>query len=200
MPIQISNKELKAIETKILRENSFKSALKNIVQKEFDKIQKEFLSKFDSHPVTVEINGGALASNTSKTLGGVGNLFTYIGFDAGSTPIKSLRKLLTEYEIQYHTRGNYVSVQITIPTKEQVFVATPLPWATGRSWARGIERGLSGLGQYLVKSKRIGRSRSGYAIEVKNKVRPGRFTNVPYMSSLLNDYNKKLKELEKKRF
>ena len=45
MPIQISNKELKAIETKILRENSFKSALKNIVQKEFDKIQKEFLSK-----------------------------------------------------------------------------------------------------------------------------------------------------------
>ena len=200
MPIQISNKELQAIETKILRENSFKSALKNIVQKEFDKIQKEFLSKFDSHPVTVEINGGALATNTSKTLGGVGKLFTYIGFDAGSTPIKSLRKLLTEYEIQYHTRGNYVSVQITIPTKEQVFVATPLPWATGRSWARGIERGLSGLGQYLVKSKRIGRSRSGYAIEVKNKVRPGRFTNVPYMSSLLNDYNKKLKELEKKRF
>ena len=41
MPIQISNKELKAIETKILRENSFKSALKNIVQKEFDKIQNE---------------------------------------------------------------------------------------------------------------------------------------------------------------
>ena len=94
MPIQISNKELKAIETKILRENSFKSALKNIVQKEFDKIQKEFLSKFDSHPVTVEINGGALASNTSKTLGGVGNLFTYIGFDARHHPYKKLKKIV----------------------------------------------------------------------------------------------------------
>ena len=94
MPIQISNKELKAIETKILRENSFKSALKNIVQKEFDKIQKEFLSKFDSHPVTVEINGGALASNTSKTLGGVANLFTYIGFDARHHPYKKLKKIV----------------------------------------------------------------------------------------------------------
>ena len=196
----LSNRDLQNVTQQIVKEDSFKQEAKQLVKKEIEAIHKQFLKSFDSHPVTLEIEGGAMATNISKTLGGIGNLFTYIGFEAGSNPIAPLRRLLEFYQIHFHPRKNYMSVRIEVPTKEEVFAATPMPWATGRSWARGIERGLSGLGQYLVKSKRIGRSRSGYAIEVKNKVRPGRFTNVPYMSSLLNDYNKKLKELEKKRF
>ena len=131
---------------------------------------------------------------------GIGNLFTYIGFQSGSDPIRLLRKLLKTYEIQYHSRKNYLYVKVEVPTKEEVFAVTPMPWATGRSWARGIERGISGLGQYLVKSNRMGRSRSGYAIETQTRIRGGRFSNRSYISSLLKDYYKNIKKLEKKTF
>ena len=200
MALKLSNKELQTIEKQATKESSFKQEVRRVVQKEFINIHKQFLSNFDAHPVTIEIKGGTSATNISKTLGGIGNLFTYIGFDEGSDPIKGLRNLLNVYEIQYHNRKRSISVQIKVPTKEEVFIATPMPWATGRSWARGIERGISGLGQYLVKSNRVGRSRSGYAIETQARVRGGRFSNRSYISSLLNDYYKNIKNLEKKTF
>ncbi len=196
----LSNKEFQDIEKQAVRESSFKKEVKSVIKKEFEDIHKQFLDKFNSHPVTQEIEGGVFSSNISKTLGGLGNLFTYIGFDSGSDPIRPLRQLLTTYELQYHNRKNYISVRVKAPTKEEAFAVTPMPWATGRSWARGIERGISGLGQYLVKSNRVGRSRSGYAIETQARVRGGRFSNRSYISSLLNDYYKNIKKLEKKTF
>jgi hypothetical protein len=148
----------------------------------------------------VEIEGGPSASNGSRTLGGIGNLYTFIGFQAGSHPIKALRKSLEKYSIRYNNLRGGLRAVIEVPTKEDVFTVTPMPWAMGRSWARGIERGISGLGQYLVKSSSIPQSRSGRAIEVKGKIRSGKFSNVSYMSALLNDYYKAIKKLENKTF
>ena len=196
----LSNRDLQNVQKQIIRENSFKQEAKKAIKKEFEDIHKQFLDSFDSHPVTQEIKGGSSSANISKTLGGIGNLFTYIGFQSGSDPIRLLRKLLKTYEIQYHSRKNYLYVKVEVPTKEEVFAVTPMPWATGRSWARGIERGVSGLGQYLVKSNRMGRSRSGYAIETQTRIRGGRFSNRSYISSLLKDYYKNIKKLEKKTF
>lgn len=196
----LSNRDLQNVQKQIVRENSFKKEVENVIRKEFESIHKQFLTNFDSHPVTQEIKGGSSATNISKTLGGVGNLFTYIGFASGSDPIKKLRELLNTYEIQYHRRKTYIYTKIEVPTKEEVFAVTPMPWATGRSWARGIERGISGLGQYLVKSNNIRKSKSGHAIQIKGRVRGGRFSNRSYISSLLNDYYKNIKKLEKKTF
>jgi|TARA_R110000824_G_scaffold292245_1_gene480633 hypothetical protein len=196
----LSNRDLQNVQKQIVRENSFKQEVKKAIKKEFEDIHKQFLDSFDSHPVTQEIKGGSSSANISKTLGGVGNLFTYIGFESGSDPIKKLRELLDTYEIQYHRRKTHIYTKIEVPTKEEVFAVTPMPWATGRSWARGIERGISGLGQYLVKSNRIRKSKSGHAIQIKGRVRGGRFSNRSYISSLLNDYYKNIKKLEKKTF
>ena len=41
------------------------------------------LADFDRHPVTVEIEKGPDATNTSGTLGGVGNLFSFIEMEIG---------------------------------------------------------------------------------------------------------------------
>ena len=196
----LSNSDFQQAEKQVVRESSFKKEVENIIRKEFEGIHKQFLTNFDSHPVTQEIKGGAFSANISKTLGGVGNLFTYIGFASGSDPIKKLRELLDTYEIQYHRRKTHIYTKIEVPTKEQVFAVTPMPWATGRSWARGIERGISGLGRYLVKSNKIRGSKSGHAIQIKGRVRGGRFSNRSYISSLLNDYYKNIKKLEKKTF
>ena len=194
----LSNRDLQNVTQQIVKEDAFKQEAKQIVQKDVEAIHKQFLKSFDSHPVTLEIEGGAMATNISKTLGGIGNLFTYIGFQAGSNPIAPLRRLLEFYQIHFHPRKNYMSVRIEVPTKEEVFAATPMPWATGRSWARGIERGISGLGHYLVKSSRMAKSKSGFAIQTDAPVRGGRFSNTSYMSALLNAYYKEIEKLENK--
>jgi hypothetical protein len=196
----LSAKNTKKIQQQIVRENAFKKEVRRIVEKEFSRLHKEFLATFDNHPVTLEIKDGPSASNISRTLSGRGNLFTYIGFNEGSDPIKPLRELLQTYEIKYHPRRESLRINIDVPSKEKVFASTPMPWATGRSWARGIERGISGLGQYLVKSNKIKKSKSGHAIQVKGIVRAGKFSNIQYMSALLNDYYKKIKKLENKTF
>ena len=71
-----------------------------------------------------------------------------------------------------------------------------MPWAVGRSWARGIETGISGLGYYLKKTKN---SRSGLGIQTTiEQVRTGvMFKNSKYISDLINRFNKELKQLNK---
>ena len=198
--VKFSNKEFADIQKEILREAAFLKEVKKVIEREFLNIRNDFLESFEKHPVTIEIEGGSSSSNISKTLGGVGNLFTYIGFDEGDDPIKELREVLEFYEIRYNVGKRFVTATFELPTKQQVFAATPMPWATGRSWARGIERGISGLGKYLVKSKIIAKSRSGAAIQAKSRVRSGKFSNTSYLSMLLNEYYKKVKKLEKRTF
>jgi hypothetical protein len=200
MALNLPNSELQKITAAAVKQPAFIKSAKSTIKKEFLEIQKEFLDAFDNHPVTQEIAGGPSATNISKTLSGVGNLFTYIGFSIGENPIRPLRKVLEKYEINFHPRKNFLMARIELPTKQEVFAVTPMPWATGRSWARGIERGISGLGKYLVKDTRVAKSKSGFAIQAKSKVRNGKFSNVPYLSTLLNDYYKKIKNLERKAF
>ena len=198
MPLKISNKELKNITSQVVRDKSFMNYLKNQLRDEFEDIHEQFLNEFDSHPVTKEIKAGPRSTNISGTLNGVGNLFTYIGFTAGSDPITRLRQVLETYHVRYNIQRDFIQIIIEVPTKEQIFVATPLPWAMGRSWARGIERGISGFGGYVVKNTTMARSKSGYAIQADNKIRGGRFSNTSYMSALLNNYYKKIQKLENK--
>jgi hypothetical protein len=70
-----------------------------------------------------------------------------------------------------------------------------MPWAKGRSWAEGIEKGISGFGRYL-NSDRLN-SRSGTGIEVDSVIRKGKFSNTPYISALLNKYTKRFQEINK---
>ena len=78
-------------------------------------------------------------------------------------------------------------------TAQDIFSITPLPWASGRSWAEGIERGLSGLGYLLRKDG----GRSGAAVQSRvNKIRSGRFQNRPYISALIKKYTKRFEDLQ----
>mgnify|MGYP003634730665 CR=1 len=200
MANSLSPLALKKIMQQAAKEKIFLKEIKISIKNKVVDAHEEFLKKFNSHPVTTEIEGGPSASNMSRTLGGVGNLYTYIGFPSGSSPIRPLRILLEKYKIRYHHTKQGIRITVELPTKEEAFQVTPMPWATGRSWARGIERGISGLGRYLVSSRNIAKSRSGKAIEVKGRVRGGRFSNTSYLSTLLNDYYKKIQQLERKTF
>jgi hypothetical protein len=166
------------------------------IETAFNKIRREMLKEFRNHPITVEIKAGPYAENTSGTLDGYGNLFSFIGFDEGDNPTDVIEGLLSLSKIEYsgETQEGFL-MKIYMPSKEQIFAETPLKWAPGRSWAEGIERGISGFGQYL--NTEAVKSDSGTGIQIETKVRKGKYRNTQYISALLNKYTKRFQEINK---
>ncbi len=179
-------------------DKEYQKQVNSIIDSEFNKIKNNYIQEFINHPITQEIKGGIGATNISGTLGGITNLYSFIGFDEGTDPIKPIEDLLekSNYRIIFNNKATDSTVIFDIPTAAQIFAVTPMPWAIGRSWARGIETGISGLGYYLKKTKN---SRSGLGIQSStNQVRPGTvFKNTRYISDLINRFSKDLKNLNK---
>jgi hypothetical protein len=179
-------------------DKAYQKEINRVIDQQFNKIKNEFIEEFMNHPITQEIQGGISATNSSGTLGGITNLYSFIGFDEGTDPIRPIQELLkkSNYRVLFNNRSADATVIFDIPTAAQIFEITPMPWAIGRSWARGIETGISGLGYYLKKTKN---SRSGLGVQsTSQQVRSGvMFKNSKYISDLINRFNKELKELNK---
>jgi hypothetical protein len=198
---KISNKQIeKQLASFIVKETIKQNKVKFQTQvvKAFEKIKREMILEFMNHPVTREILGGPNASNESGTLDGYGNLFSFIGFNEGEDPIEIILDLLNDSKIQYsNIADSGIMFTIFIPSKQKIFAATPLPWASGRSWSEGIERGLSGLGYYLNRQN-LNNSKSGTGIQVKSNLRKGsKYKPVKYISSLMNEYTKRFQNIDK---
>jgi hypothetical protein len=152
-----------------------------------------------NHPITKEIQQGSASLNSSGTLSGYGNLFTFIGFESGSSPIDAIKREFDKTVIRFRTLTDDGPIwNIYLPAPEDIWDVTPMPWAEGRSWAKGIETGISGVGWYLYNQKKnYPQSRSGPAIQVKSKSSSKvRFKNVKYISDILNRYEKKFSQLD----
>jgi hypothetical protein len=185
----------KEIQSQIYRESN--KSVKALIVSRFNAIKNEMIRDFEMHPVTIELDGGPSASNTSGTLTR-GNLFSFIGFTDGDRPTDVIRRELMDSDVTV-TRSStgHFSINFTIPEKEDLFDKTPMPWATGRSWLKGVEHGISGLGRYLY-GEFGGTSRSGAAIQTKNSLGSGgKFRNTSYMSSILFKAKRKLERMDK---
>jgi hypothetical protein len=171
-----------------------KKAFQQKITASFEKIKQEMVSEFLNHPISVEIRGGISAENSSNTLEGYGNLFTFIGFDRDSDPLRPIIDLLESSKIDYDRDSDSgFLIKIYIPSANDIFSVTPMPWASGRSWAEGVERGISGFGYYLNIDTDASRSSAG--IEAKSVIRRGKFKNTSYISALINKYTKKLQQI-----
>lgn len=178
--------------------------LKNSVERRiflaFEKIKTETINEFLRHPVTKEIEAGPTAQNISGTLDGYGNLFSYIGFYNGDDPISPITEIFQKSTITFSRLiDGGVVWNIFIPAKEDIWDVSPMPWAAGRSWAKGIETGISGIGQYFytIREDFGAVSRSETAIQTsKNIRRKTRFKNVKYISAILANFEKKINLLD----
>jgi hypothetical protein len=170
-----------------------KPNFKRIFMSHANKIIREMIKEFDNHPITIEIESGPRSSNMSGTLSGSGNLFSFIGFDEGTDPIKGLRGLLKTSRVEFlGVNAGTIDFKIYFPENEEIYALTPMPWAKGRSWVRGIERGMSGLGQYLYSNKNLETSRSGSAIQINSKIKGGTFKNTSYISGIRRNFYKQV--------
>ena len=185
----------KELKRSLSSKNSQKTILNNLklkngelVYKKIERLKKEMIADFLRLPVTREILAGSTSSNISGTLGGYGNLFTFIGFNEGDRPISPIVQLLsqTNYRVTRFDQNGSVKLTIDMPGRQDIFAVTPLPWASGISWSERIEKGMSGLGMYLNTSSK--NSRSGRGIQADNKIRTGKFNNTSYVSAFLNKW------------
>lgn len=197
----ILNREVK----KLLFNKDIQNLAYQRASREFQRIKNQTLRQFNQHPVTKELEGGIGASNISDTLPGTkgdANLFSFIGFAEGSNPTQEVRQIL-EQEIDLNQKPTVRNIETGIefrfkvlaPTLKAIEAQTPLPWENGRSWVKGIERGISGLGYYLSgRFKSPEPSQSGGGIQSKYKVRAGSFATVEYLGGILRDLKEKLKQ------
>ena len=102
----VSKRTVAEAQRKLKNDANFTKQVRASLTNSFVKVYEKFLQDFNSHPVTKEIEAGPNSSNISGTLGGTGNLFTYIGFSSGSKPIEPLRKTLEEYSVRFNYQNN----------------------------------------------------------------------------------------------
>lgn len=157
-----------SIEAKIKTalEQKGKPVAEKIALATFKRAHKAMLRDFDLHPVTSEIKAGPRAINFSDTLGGYGNLYSFIGFEEGANPTGPLRDVIElGTNIRFTVfRNNAWYFKIQTPSKDVIEAVTPMPWENGNSWASAIEDGMSNLSHYLY--KKTSKSRSGTGIQV----------------------------------
>ena len=168
------------------------------ITKKAQQLKEMMISEFISHPVTVEIKAGPNAENYSDTLVGVtqGNLFSFIGFEEGSDPIAPILETLNKIKITSSVEYENSFLNISLPKIEEIWEITPMPWQEGRSWAKGIESGISGLNYYLYSSKKqFENSRSGPAVQTNKARSRARYIPTQYLSTLLKKYRTKFSSL-----
>lgn len=164
--------------------------------------QSKMVRSFDEHPVTVEIQAGNSAFNSSGLLGGYGNLFTFIGFSEDSDPIKTVRSYLAK-KINYkktkttlNSKGFSIFYSAETPGIQELAGLTQLSHL-GRSWVTGIEKGkIDGFQYYLNRSKRMRGSRSGKGIQIDRQLRNKSVRPVAYVDEMLKKFRRSLQEIK----
>jgi hypothetical protein len=128
------------------------------------------------------------------------NLTTFLGLENPGQDLADLRNVLDSgIFIKAGSRGvrqrgtdkiRY-GFSVFFPSQSDLGTVALLPWGTGGSWARAIENGVSGLGQYIY--WKLGKGRSGGGYQTKRTLRPAIFTPINYLSGILERLKQKIK-------
>lgn len=187
---------MKSIRSKALGSPKFTKVAHAEAKSRFEKAKAGLLQDFLSDVVTNEIRGGNTASNTSGTLGGYGNLFSYIGFYEGFDPIAPIEDYLKNFIFNARAinRGGNLSFAIKWPSMKVIRNLSRMPWEEGNSWVDGIEEGISGFSSYMY-DLASGKGRSGAAIQKKSNTGVvSTFSARGYLPTMLMDARRRFRK------
>jgi hypothetical protein len=176
----------------------FVDGAKSIINQNFMRIKNNLINDFESHPVTLELSRGVGASNSSGTLGGKGNLYRFIGFERGYDPIAPISRELSNINITMIRikKDGTASTNVIYPSADEIFNITPLPWASQRSWAEGIEKGISNLSQFLNIKSNASRAGEGIQADINTGAS---FQTTPYISHLIRKFEIEIINLSRRK-
>lgn len=178
--------------------NQYKGVALGATLSRFRRFKNEMIAEFLNHKVTQEIQAGP----NSEAISGVlsrGNLFSFIGFSENDDPITQIVNVLEDSTIldrspEIDFQGNLLtfSYNILTPTRDEIAKASPLPWQIGRSWALGIEEGISGVNEYLFhRYFPRERSRSTTGLQSRTRGMGTAFTPTEYITKILQNFKSK---------
>ena len=197
-------------------ENRFvQKQIENLVKDQFESQKTEMIQGFLKDDISQEIKDPDLG-NISKTLGGYGDLFGFIGFFEGSSPIEEVSEILfskTELKsikiqriYNRDARGRFTSgrsfvnvkVSFSVPDLDDFDETSQrvVRDYSGRNWIKGIEKGISGFNRYANYPR--GESRRGVQLGgvIKNPSvsRPKLSNYKPrgYVTPLIKEFIKKI--------
>jgi hypothetical protein len=169
------------------KSKSFQKKSDDLVMKKYEDSKDLFFKEVDNHPVTQEIAGGPEASNISNTLGGKGNLFSFIGFEKSASPVEDLMNALEKsFSIKKQEKKDRNRYIINFATLDKIKNVTKMPWESGNSWVARIEKGISGFSNYMY--KKFESSRSGSGIQATNNIRGGSYKKTSYLTAIINHF------------
>jgi hypothetical protein len=187
--------DIEAIRLKILSAKKTKIAVTQKLEEIANNNKLKFYNEFVNHPVTREIDEGENASNISNTLGGKGNLFSFIGFQNGflpTSPVKDLIKSIRLIKTSIQLKKNTYTCKVKTPSIESFASVSKMPWEPGRSWLLDIEKTISGLSSYIY--GKFVKSRSGTGLQNTDINSQLKFKRVSYFTEL---YEKYIRNLQK---
>ena len=141
---------LKEVQQAVPREMAYTKGIKNSIEKKVKEAQKHLLENFEKHPVTIEIASGPQGTNVSGTLGGIGNLFSYIGFSAGDKPLGPIRIMLKQYDIRMHHSKKKSTINFTVPPATEIFRVPLFPGPQGAVGQKELKLGFLDLEPILT--------------------------------------------------
>lgn len=171
-------------------------AVSRSMKREIVHAEAEIIERFLTHAITEEIQSGPYGTNTSGLLNGYGNLYSFLGFEAGTDPVKSVVSFLSKSikAITVSPSRNSLAVKITIvmPSRRDWKYLEQLPWIS-KGWIEAIERGISGLGAYLHDSDDgFEASRSETGLEVRKNISSRYLQGQSYLTDIVQDVTRKL--------
>jgi hypothetical protein len=180
------------IDKKVLNSKTYNKEAFNKIDKKVRDAQNQLAAEFEKHPITREIDAGPGADNISDTLFGYGNLFSYIGFGSGSSPLANVRSFVKQ-KIKISSagrKGNSMEFLIRSPSMKDLELRSPMPFEAGNSWVRMLELGMSNFSFYMYKQSQV--SRSGTGIQIDNRIRSQASKPTPYFTKILNNFRRNL--------
>lgn len=189
--------DFKKFEQYLAKDKGVQKQILNIAKPAVEAGKEKLINKFMSHPVSSEISAGPDAGNSSNTLGGYGNLFSFIGFNSSDNPIEKwisfVRKAVVleeKMDVSISGKGLIFNLKISSISDEDFRSVAPMPWEGGRSWIQAIERGISGFSYYVSLANK---GRSGGGLQSNNRKKSGgSYRNVPYWSSIWKEFVKNI--------
>jgi hypothetical protein len=178
------------ISRRVAKSGAWKKKARIEMRKLFSMEKLKLLTLFNQHPISEEIQAGPDAQNVSKTLS-EGNLYSFMGFQQGSDPVKVVTAFLaaairlnkTVKTKALSKKKIRVTGTVKLPSPQALAAVSSMPWEPGKSWVVSVETGISGFSHYMDKVSKA--SRSGRGIQVKGKIRSAHFNPIPYLSPLM---------------
>lgn len=182
------NIKITGINDTLSKDRSFRKLVNKVAEDTLKEKLGTLTQQIENHPVSKELRAGVTASNTSGTLGGYGNLYTFLGGFEGDVVSRIVSNILVKAQLGRERVYNNEARKEILFTKE---LNVPLESIDetltfeNRGVIDAVENGVGNFSHFVYSRKRLKESRTGHGLQSEKSVRTQQFVPTEWIGSLL---------------